>query len=508
MSSKTQYIGTFCTTLGTSVFGFVTMNNGVPTYKYFNTSDHQPYLGEILENCNGTSTSNSDATIKVLNKNSYSDIQKIHGFINVGNGLIATNRGLSAPGGQCKIVYYPDYNDLQNKVILLDYGNFNLESICYSPVTNKIYVPLSGSIFLNVIDLSTYAVAQYTPLPGMETFGGSCPIVTDDTHLYIATESGSNKFYKILMSNMTLVATTVWTNNIHGAHSGVINKAKTEAYFAGGTGAWIAKLNLANMTYVDLKLDIGGNCDDMAYIPNDVLPDSSNLVVLCQENHSVNAGTIVNMDTMLQYTIPLMGGSCMYFSEVTNKIYNLTINGSILTYDLLDIVNYLDDPSNADYNLINKYKVYKSSLNDVVFNEMQITDDGKIFVTDWSDKLEAKILEIEFIEKDNPYVIEPEKKLYHDNYLTKVKTIDSNYRLSMDDNRSYLVCINNSINVIIPTELPLGFTVVILTKDFGIVTILNPLVTIPYPIGGPLDGTAVRLTKISENEIFIEKINF
>lgn len=51
MCCNTQYLGIFCTDQNTSVFGFVSFENGVPTYKYYDTVTNSPYIGMVSATC-------------------------------------------------------------------------------------------------------------------------------------------------------------------------------------------------------------------------------------------------------------------------------------------------------------------------------------------------------------------------------------------------------------------------------------------------------------------------
>lgn len=52
MCCNIEYIGVFCTEDGTSVFGFSSMKNGQLSFKYYNTSDNLPFLGNVVTTCN------------------------------------------------------------------------------------------------------------------------------------------------------------------------------------------------------------------------------------------------------------------------------------------------------------------------------------------------------------------------------------------------------------------------------------------------------------------------
>ena len=58
MSCKLNYLGTFCTPSGSTVFKFVKFENGVPSFIHFNTDDNSLYTGTVLDNvCSGSGSS-------------------------------------------------------------------------------------------------------------------------------------------------------------------------------------------------------------------------------------------------------------------------------------------------------------------------------------------------------------------------------------------------------------------------------------------------------------------
>ena len=57
---NTQYLGVFCTDTDTTVFAFVSFKDGVPEYKYFDTTTNEPYDGTIETTCTSGASGDTD----------------------------------------------------------------------------------------------------------------------------------------------------------------------------------------------------------------------------------------------------------------------------------------------------------------------------------------------------------------------------------------------------------------------------------------------------------------
>lgn len=522
MSCCNNFIGIFCTDSNPmqTVFGFSSMQNGVLVMKYYDATTNLPYEGEVINSCLGGANSFNgliENKINITAQNNYSDFQKAHASIRVGNAIILGTRGAVSDSGISRLIIYPNYEDLTTfeTFDLTSLGSsVSLESICYVASTNSVYLPISTTKKLLVADITDVPNAQIIdiPLVGMQEFGGSCPIVTDGVHLYLCTENSTAYFYKIHATTFALVASVNWVGSDNGAHSGSINLTNRIAHFVSFGGGQIAKLNIDAMTYTSHKRVITSITDDHAYIPASVYPTNTNLLVMGAEsvNHQFG-GSIYDLDNNKEYQLPLMRSVCVYWDAVNNLVVSLSMEGFIETLSIADIYDYI---TTEGVSIREKIQVYP--LRTYMPNELIVTDGGAYFITIWERPQgaqdEGNLMGVYLETVENSVITK--KEVYEKFYAKKsALKIDIDENLVLNPSYEYVTIIVGdssvsdglgNVNIICPTSaqdptIPLGTSFRIFNPTFNPIQILCSG-DIMFPISANFTTTNETITvyKISD----------
>lgn len=312
-------------------------------------------------------------------------------------------------GAASKVVQIPDYNDLATVNIASGFPN-DMDSLVYDAGTNNIYVPIKNTkkmVVMDADDTTMYSIVDVA-LGGAITFGGSCPIMTDGTYLYIASEASvpDAAFIKLLISDLSVIDVVIWTGVV-GAHSGVINVADGVAYFASYTNAKLAKLDLAAMTYTDMDLPFAGGTDDMAFIPAaDNTYTSTNLVVIICENrlNGNTGGYAVDVDDMTTtYMLDFLPGYSIKYDQDNSRLITLAIDGFIETISLESLFLYMMGVYTTP-TFLTKTFTFRGGI---IPNELLITPGG-LFVTNWEGSCDPSIMKVELVEVENPVMTKVE----------------------------------------------------------------------------------------------------
>ena len=290
---------------------------------------------------------------------------------------------------------YNNLNDLTNSdtitMPLAGTGVNGIENICYDEVNGKLYSTLSNTRKLLVIndldDITDYEIIDVAMTTGL-IFGASSAIVTDGTHIYVATETNPPYFIKIATSDFSVVQEEEWVGGNMGAHSGTIAAETGYAAFlnSGGTPPLLAKVDLTDLSYTTVEMPIGVYTDDCAFVP--AFPLSYNAVVTVCENRNTGSkgGVIINLDSMDVddvKTVDLLPGLGVFYvtDGITFEIYNVALAGFVERVDVEALSIALD----TDADQKNLADVF--TLRGFRPNEFMVNIDGsgnkRFFVTFW-----------------------------------------------------------------------------------------------------------------------------
>lgn len=283
---------------------------------------------------------NNENTVVVLNQNSTTDFTYPHGSLIVGDSIYISTRN---QGGNQVIVKYPDKNDLSTfvKVVLpaASVPAGGIECLCYSSTTNKIYGPIRGGTDLfsaDADDITDYTITTLS-FPGGVTLFGPSAIICDNDYVYIGVEQTTQAYFiKVDAVTLTVVTSTQWVGR-KTIHSGVINTNLAEGYFMtfGITAdSYLARLDLAAMTYTEIALNMPNITDDIVYVElyNAVIgisessnANNENLVYV-----NLNTNAVVHLDALPSYGIWLSYDS---FGN-TGTFISAVVAGFIETWDM------------------------------------------------------------------------------------------------------------------------------------------------------------------------------
>jgi hypothetical protein len=462
----------------------------------------------------------------IVDRNDVSHFQKAHGTFNIGNRVFIGVRAISTIDGKSRFVCYPDINDLDTYEYLTftgDISTASIEAMCYDSVRNKIYAPFSGTnklLVVNASDTYDYQIITVTYAGPGTVFSGT--IITDNVHIYSAKENVGT-FHKILISNYTIVTTTTWIDNPSGSHSGVIDDTNSFGYFAANTVigtnfSYFAKLNLANMTYIDMPLQVSNITDDIVFIPT-IFP-APNTVVLIGETQGYNMqGVIVDVDTMRQYVIDLLPSVCIKYDAENNLLVSTSLDGFIETVDYTQMWEYITlgksiKPIVNTYTIIDKDNLSATFMG----NELFFTPSG-YFCTFWeaSDNL-GRLAKIKLYKSIHASLTKKELEYRYPVYPEyNVVNIDDsvNYIISSKDLEYKTLLIANTdtnININIPQAINYNFVVgstfEVMIKGFGDLQVLvSGIDTLSGNTTMSYNGNYKRfiITKISYTEWIIHE---
>jgi len=351
----------------------------------------------------GGASPQSESIVKIKRRNVSTDFIKAHGSVNIYDRWFLGTRQSQ------RVAMYYNLTDFSKKT-LLDVTEIVLPSQGVESATalsgqNKIAFPISNSRKLVVIndidDITDYTVYTYNSVPSGSGFGASCPIINDGTHVLIAGEK-SNTYtnpylFKIDAATLALVATASFPfGNGNGAHAGTLIDGYN-VFANNGTDCYLAKVDMANLSYTQLQLNMDAITDDIAGITFGIL-GFTGCAVLSEgsEPNGENLG-IVNLDDMtIPFKVKCLPGIGMFYDDVNERLYIGSHLGYMQTVDLADLAN------NTAAEKIAKTFVARSPVTGKKIKPNEITMDEnrtKLYVTDWDNEDgKGSLLEVELIE--------------------------------------------------------------------------------------------------------------
>jgi len=234
----------------------------------------------------------------------------------------------------------------------------------YATTTGYLYT-CSGSGILKILpsDITNESVLY------SGGFGGAPGCDTDGTYMYVVSMSAPAMFYKIRLSDGTLMATSTWTGVNYG-HSLALDP--NGQYFYANTGSGdnghIAKVSTSNLTVSSVAAPGTGET-----FTDDSVVDNGLYYVGSETNPFFY---ILNPTSMTLSTTTACSQSYGIFTDTSaggngNNLYDLGINGCL---------SYFPNGSTTqryDYNYTGL------GLGTIGPNEMWVTPQGRIIMTDW-----------------------------------------------------------------------------------------------------------------------------
>lgn len=278
--------------------------------------------------------------ISVLNA-SGNAFSSAHGSLQIGDKFY-----IGTTGGQ--IIVFNDPADLSDYVIknIQPDGLNYIASMCYDSVAELIYATVKSTtdVFLfGIISINPDDITDYDLVFSTNTIeGGLFPaIVTDNTNVYGVSFSSPAKFFKIQISDWTLLSSVTWTGANQG-HSAQINTVNGEFYCTNGEDAGkFAKVDCTDLSYEELDISdlVSFPGDDLVFVAN--VEVGGGLCYVASEN-SGKGGAMIDIVTMLATGFDIVP-SYGIFRGPEGLLYNLGLNGFIQTFneDLSDMKTYI-----------------------------------------------------------------------------------------------------------------------------------------------------------------------
>jgi hypothetical protein len=165
-------------------------------------------------------------------------------------------------------------------------------------------------------------------------YGTSAAIVTDGTYVYGVSYTTPAKFFKIRISDWTLVSSQVWDNGHSGHGASLIQYPdKSELYFSASYyGGAFAKVNPLDLSYTDV-VGFGNLITDDMYCRK--ISDEGATCYTASEDNSINHLFAIDTKTMTVKTITSLA-SYGVFSD-GSSLFNLAKTGYITKYPNFDL---------------------------------------------------------------------------------------------------------------------------------------------------------------------------
>lgn len=269
----------------------------------------------------------------------------------------------TANPGQGKVFIFNDPDGtLSNVATTTFYSNGAAGSGFYATTTGLMYFSNynSGLARGTISTMNPVTNAQALLYDGIALSLGSSPGITSDgTYIYGVTYDATTvKFFKILMSDGSLVASRTWTSATFG-HSAHISDDGTKFYATSYNGR-IAKVNTSDLSYTDVATGYTGITDDTElngayyYAATEVSP----YVII-----KLTTASMAYATTSAQQSYGLFGDGV--------DLYNMGAAGVISKYPL--------------YDLTNEYRYSFNGLSPPpAINELVKTDGGRYVFSDYT----------------------------------------------------------------------------------------------------------------------------
>lgn len=377
----------------------VTLTSSTPGATiYYTTDGSDPttsstqYTTPVLINANTTIktlaqkygyTDTTSSAVYSLNVSNTSAFSWPHGTVQVGNKFYLVTRTTPST-----ITVFNNPDDLTDSQTVTLTGRNNIDSLVYDSVNNKLYATPynSGTHALTIIQIDPNNITNWSVVynSGTPSTEWTSPIVTDGTYVYGATwanTGNTSRFFKIRISDWTLVGNTTWTNRIRGHAATMVTYSDRKEMYVTNEGtasqsSTFAKVNLTDMSFTEVSLNASvgfGATDDMAcnYVNN----SGSTCYAVTDSGFTINTGYKIDTATMT-FTPFSINSEPSYGSFIyNNNLYVIGSNGRVIFYPNLDTT---------------APQIY--DLPGDIPNEFFYSSSGKLFVTDWNSP--SRVMEI------------------------------------------------------------------------------------------------------------------
>ena len=289
-----------------------------------------------------------------------------HGTLQIGDKFYIGTR--NTPG---TIAVFTDPNNIQSYTSTTLTGHGGVETMAYDDVHNLIYAASTKTDGLEIISINPDNITDWHVVYSSTTIlgGGAPAIVTDGAYVYGVTNAEQAQFFKIRISDWSLVAVNDWVGADAGHGGQLIKYADhTELYFSYvlhqlGTSdldGGFAKVDPTDLSYTDIR-QLGGQITDDMYCQK--TSESGSYCYLQAEDSDV--GFRINTASMSKTNFWTPKGYGVFSDGST--LYTLGLSGYIAEYPQFDITSP---------------KVY--ALPGEVPNEFFHTSGGRKFFTNWA----------------------------------------------------------------------------------------------------------------------------
>ncbi len=329
-----------------------------------------------------------------INQSSTGIFSNPHGTVQIGNKFYVTSRTSPAT-----ITVFNNPNNLTDFQTVNLTGHSNADYLIYDPINDKLYASCYDNdkkltiVSINPDDISSWSLV-YKDLYFYNDW--SAPIVTDGIYVYGAVyNQNPSSVFKIRISDWSRYASlnlndnlgsAPWSNVYYPHSAFLVNYAdRKEMYITTvwDTPARFIKVNLNGvMSYTSISLnDNYSLTDDIAC---QYIDETGSYCYAGTDTGYTGYSTEktgFKIDTRnMTFTKFSIGGDSSYGLFIKdNNLYNLGISGKIVRYKNLDVSlpEIFDAPG-------------------LIPNEFFSSSTGKIYVTDWKDLNQSKIIEVKF----------------------------------------------------------------------------------------------------------------
>jgi len=341
------------------------------------------YMAPILVNSDLTikafakKTNYTDADVisasYIINQSAGSLFSNPHGTVRAGNKFFIGSRTSPAT-----VTVFNNPDDLSDYQTVTLTGHSNIDYLIYDSVNDKLYASCYDGVAyqnphkMTIIQINPNDISQWSVLYSNAALWSdwAAPIVTDGVYIYgVSYNDDPAQFFKIRISDGVLVAQRSWTGVYYPHAAAIVNYAgRSEMYV---TTVWdtptrFAKVNLTDLSFSSISLGTNDPMtDDMACR---LMDDTGSICYVGpDEGATGNKGYKVDTRTMTTSSFP-MGGTTSYGMFIKdNNLYSLNFNNTITRYQNFDT---------------NAPEIF--STPSIIPNEMLYSDEGKLFITDWS----------------------------------------------------------------------------------------------------------------------------
>jgi hypothetical protein len=362
-----------------------------------------PTLTSDLTNDSGFITANDVETsnenvVTILAQSPEGQFNRAHGTLVINDKLYIGTR----EGATSKLLRYNGTTLEESIIVPMDDAK-GIENMCYDG--NKIFfcVNHSGN-FLVEVDPLDFTDIIYHTITGVNLL--DAVICTDNTYIYGVEHEPSNiKFFKIRISDFSVIATNTWTGRFMGHSVGINIPA---GYFNVSTqGKYYARVQLSDLSFVEKNLTGYSTVmtDDMVVIRDDQNEFGNNYVILGSEFYNGTdsvGGLLLNTDLLDDpIKIPMMPTVGLFLSNDGTTLYNTSIEGFIQTWDLATLLLSLFFNTKIETNVYT-YRGYG-------FPNEIIETSTDLYFTNWDTTTNKGVInKCELVAKDKPLITQRE----------------------------------------------------------------------------------------------------